>query len=79
MGKKMGQTEKVGAAHCSLALAAPKLRLGGAAWEHVLFVRQIWLCIMALLPAFFVALDKFPPLGEGSQWGPPSKVGEGIT
>lgn len=51
----------------------------GDAWEHVLCVRLTWLCNMALLPAFFVALDKLPPLGEGSQWGPPSRVGEGIT
>ena len=39
----------------------------------------IWLCAMTLLPTFFVALEKSPPLGRGSQWGPPSKVGEGIT
>lgn len=35
--------------------------------------------VEALPPTFSVALDKFPPLGEASQWGPPSRVVEGIT
>ena len=69
----MGQMEKVGAPTVVWLWLHQSF-----GWGCVL-CETIWLCAMTLLPTFFVALDKSPPLGEGSQWGPPSKVGEGIT